>query len=901
MLRRIPALGLLVSLAVAQGDTLGLSHGFLSFNTSTLRLQLVKDSQTAYLISPAASSFNFVPADMMVNRSANAQYHLGDITFRARVQGATAWTSGNSAAARRPVTALAAGGSTLAAADLTPTLGAAGTLLKVVRRWALLDGTLQMLFDVTNVQTSPVEIGAIGAPLEFNNIFTGRSAADTNEKCSLFDPYIGADAGFVQVTPLLGTLPPLLVLPAGKSPLEGWRFLQENTGPFPYYQSQTFEALYEWSFHTLAYARSEWASVMPWNAPTSAVLQPNETRTYGLRFVLAPSIRGIDAALQGAGHPVANAIPGYVVAQDRPAKLFLHHSAAVSGIAASPAGALSWTRSNDAVASGWVVYEVSGVQWGRARLSVTYADGTLQTVHFYVTKSGPQLVSDLGNFLTTSQWFTNTSDPFKRAPSVISFDRETNKQVVDEARAWIAGLSDEAGAGSWLAATMKQFLQPNAAEVAKLEQFVSKVMFGVLQNTDFSVKKSVYFYDRAVLPSYNYPSSINYGNWWSWNQHDAFLTDRAYDYVHVAAAYWALYRVARNYPALVATHNWQWYINQALATVLRMVGGGVGYTNDGLMGETVFWFLLNDLKREGLNSNATALENAMRRRQSAWAGQRYPFGSEMAWDSTGQEGVFVWSQYFNDSKTATNSLNSILAFQPTVPHWGYDGNARRYWDNVYGGKLQRIERQLHHYGSGLNAIPLLFQFQANPSDLYLLRVGYAGMLGPTTNVDQAGFASASFHSFPDTLKWDGYSGDYGPNFSGHSMGIGTFIVQHPLFGWQAYGGRVKSTSPTVDVDILDDGRRRVFVAPLGALFALDAGAFVSASVNVSKRSVAFVIAVRPSTAPNAASAAQGRIVVTQTATVAGVGKIAPTSSLSMDAGAYVVPLTSGSATVTFSA
>ena len=55
------------------------------------------------------------------------------------------------------------------------------------------------------------------------------------------------------------------------------------------------------------------------------------------------------------------------------------------------------------------------------------------------------------------------------------------------------------------------------------------------------------------------------------------------------------------------------------------------------------------------------------------------FGSEMAWDSTGQEGVYVWSKYFNDTTTATNVINSIMAYQPTVAHWGYNGNARRYW------------------------------------------------------------------------------------------------------------------------------------------------------------------------------------------------------------------------------
>lgn len=102
------------------------------------------------------------------------------------------------------------------------------------------------------------------------------------------------DAGYVQVTPLLGTLAPLVVLPVGHSPLEGWRFLPESTSAAPYYQSQTFEGLYEWQFHTLAYAQKEWSHVTPWNVATSAILQPGATRTYGVQFRLAPSIRGIE-------------------------------------------------------------------------------------------------------------------------------------------------------------------------------------------------------------------------------------------------------------------------------------------------------------------------------------------------------------------------------------------------------------------------------------------------------------------------------------------------------------------------------------------------------------------------------------------------------------------------------
>lgn len=82
-------------------------------------------------------------------------------------------------------------------------------------------------------------------------------------------------------------------------------------------------------------------------------------------------------------------------------------------------------------------------------------------------------------------------------------------------------------------------------------------------------------------------------------------------------------------------------------------------------------------------------------------------------------------RYFNDTASADKTIGSIIAYMPTVAHWGWNGNARRYWDFIYGGKLQRLERQIHHYGSGLNALPLLAAYRSDPdaADLHLLRVG----------------------------------------------------------------------------------------------------------------------------------------------------------------------------------
>ncbi|KAF7329849.1 hypothetical protein MKEN_00248300 [Mycena kentingensis (nom. inval.)] len=918
----------------AQNGTLGLSDGFVTFNTSIFNVQLVRDSQTLYSLTPKGSTFNFIPTDQMTARANNLNYHLGDLTFRARRVGTTAWISGDTTSARRKLTPNAVSGTTLASASLAPTLPTT-SLLTITRRWVSDANGIQLLFDVTNSQTSAVEIGALGAPLEFNNIFTGRSATQTNTICSLFDPYIGNDAGFVQVTPLLGTLPPLVVTPVGKSPLEGWRFLPESTSASPFYQSQTFEggpALAVRSRIDFPQVYTSGNSIRSLTHRTNGPARRLGTRRRprrsnparraptGWRFASRLPFGRSRTRSGPTPGPSRSASPDTSLPLDQVGKVFLSYGSAVANLSVSPANALTWTSNSDGSAAGWAGFTVTPHTWGRSRLTVTYVDGTVQTLHYYVTNGATQAISNLGNFLVCFLLFVfefgaeGASRPrtsgstilqthSAASPSIISYDRQVNAVVRNDPRAWIPGLSDEAGAGSWLAAAMKQYVQPSAAEVVKLEQFISQTLFGSIQNANFTVKKAVFFYEPALEPSYNYPSNIFWGNWWSWNRAAAFATDRAYDYVHVVAAYWALYRVARNYPALVSTHTWQWYINQAVMTVQAMMSRSVGFNLVGLMGETVIKYLLDDLTREGLTANATFVQAQMRTRWSGWSTQRYPFGSEMAWDSTGQEGVYAWAKFFNDTNTATNALNSILAYQPLIPHWGYNGNARRYWDNIYGGKLQRLERQIHHYGSGLNALPLLSAFQTAPTDYYLLRVGYAGSSAPLSNIDQGGFASASFHSFADTLAWDGYSGDYGPNFSGMSMGLGTTLINHPTFGWQAFGGTVTSAAgaTTIAVSVKDAVRRRIFIAPIAAQLTLDAGAFATLSYTPSTHTVVVTMTPAASGASNAASAPNARLLVAQTVSAGGVGVLRPTTTVATDAGAFVVAYANGVATITLRA
>jgi len=445
-----------------------------------------------------------------------------------------------------------------------------------------------------------------------------------------------------------------------------------------------------------------------------------------------------------------------------------------------------------------------------------------------------------------------------------------------------------------LALAMKAFGQPKQEEVSKFESFIDGVLWGNLQFKDgpnkYGVRKSVFYYDPTLLPNFAYDKNRDWRSWTSWSKKATDDIGRGYNYPHVVAAYWSMYRIARNHPGMARAHPWNWYLDQAYRTTEFLTSRDargedrVGYWRLGLMEGHIFAALLDDLKREGWKDQATLIERRMKERADRWRNEPFPFGSEMAWDSTGQEEVYMWCKRFGYEDKAQVTLNSILAYDPTVPHWGYNGNARRYWDFLYGGKLSRIERQIHHYGSGLNAIPLLAEFREHPDDLFLLRVGFGGTMGAISGIDQEGFASAAFHSFPSTLKWDAYSGDYGPNFFGHALNTGTYVVQSKDFGWQAFGGDLKQEGKKIVVRPNDSFRKRVFLASEGLFLTLDAGKFESVHLEPSTGTVTVHLA------PADAFTPQARLVVESSKK--GIGWTS-SDSYKEDAGAWSIRLDSG--------
>ncbi|WP_260928111.1 DUF5695 domain-containing protein [Novosphingobium sp. 9] len=832
------------------------------YSAGPFAIALRADTGTLAKLSPQSDpGFDFTPSGRNAERQYDGYVQLGDINLRLRVPGGE-WQDFSSSHKRRQIASLPAKGEVIAAYDVTPSMtsGTAGATipLSVHREWLRTANGLALRFVLTNTSAQAVEIGGLGMPMVFDNIINDRTLDQAHAEASFVDPYIGRDAGYLQVTRLNGKGPALLVIPEKGTPLEAYRPIQmprqdDNIFTDRTQRGQTFEGFYDWTVASKGFAEKEWKNAgQQWNTPTSMTLKPGESRTVGVRFVESPGIEAIEDTLRANHRPVAIGVPGYVVPKDLPATLFLDAARKVKSIDSFPEGALQATEGKGV--KGWNRYEITGKTWGQARLNVTYDDGEVQTVSYFVTKPLEQVNADLGHFTTTQQWFEGAGDPFHRTPAILTYDREKKAIVTQEPRVWISGMSDEGGAGSWVAAMMKQLDNPDPVEVKKLETLVDKTVEGVLQVPDGphagAVKKSIFYYDPKELPDY-YDKDTDWRSWTSWSKKDAGDLGRAYNYPHVAIGHWVLYRLARDHTGLVTAHDWHWYLEHAYITTTAMMRDAPYYAQFGLMEGNVFVSILDDLKREGMTEEAANMERLMKERADQWAKEKYPFGSEMAWDSTGQPEVYAWMRYFDHIPQADETRDVILAYDPTIPSWGYNGNARRYWDFLYGGKVARIERQIHHYGSALNAVPLFEAYRAKPTDLHLLRAAYGGFMGGITNIDQQGFGSAAFHSWPDMMKWDAYTGDYGMGYYGHAYAAATYLVDDPRFGWLGFGGIVSQQGKVIHIEPHDGARSRLFVAPAGLWITLDAGKIRSADYDSTTGAVTLTLDAADADTPSA--------------------------------------------------
>ena len=197
------------------------------YDAAGFTVGLQGSSQTLVALQPKGQGgFDFAPSGRFTQRLKDGYYRLGDIDLRVRVAGADAWSDYSSAFKRAPVKILKIKGA-LAAADITPSLN--GIPLTVRRVWAVDRGQLTLRFTLSNPGKSAIEIGGLGLPMIFDNIIADRTLEQAHEQASFYDPYVGRDAGYLQVTRLNGHGPALLVVTEKNTPFELYKPILDKT------------------------------------------------------------------------------------------------------------------------------------------------------------------------------------------------------------------------------------------------------------------------------------------------------------------------------------------------------------------------------------------------------------------------------------------------------------------------------------------------------------------------------------------------------------------------------------------------------------------------------------------------------------------------------------------------
>ena len=133
---------------------------------------------------------------------------------------------------------------------------------------------------------------------------------------------------------------------------------------------------------------------------------------------------------------------------------------------------------------------------------------------------------------------------------------------------------------------------------------------------------------------------------------------------HQIATYYSMYRTARNHDKIKTQQSWQWYLERAANTTLRLPPAHIGY-----MDGTVFREVLRSVLEENETANAAAAAAAVapasdtlddstrsgadnrwdelgtkllagqQSRATFWSTAMWPYGSEFSYDTTGQEEV----------------------------------------------------------------------------------------------------------------------------------------------------------------------------------------------------------------------------------------------------------------------
>ena len=681
------------------------------------------------------------------------------------------------------------------------------------------DGLLWSL-NLTNLASQSVVIGDLALPLPMNTSYSGDTSSTMKHS------FISGYGSFLFWMRPDSVGPYLLMTPDANTKLEFWDVLNGYE-------------VYVHSYVAGTNAAAQYPAVTTqgqrWRQPnTSLTLASGASKNYGFKFQWANDYDAIRQTLVDNGKIDVRIVPGMTVPTNLFAQFALNTTQPITSVTAEFPGA---TQIQSLGNNGnYHLYQVQFSQLGENKLTVQYGSGQTMYLEFFVTEPLETLIKKRAAYLVGSQIITNLwysglfCDVNMNDGQLI---RPDNHDTLGSSFQVYEIASDDAGESRPAYLAEKEAVYPVQSEVSALDYYITNFVWGGLQRTT----NETFSYSIYGVP-----------DWHNLRTNNSLSIGRGYDYPHIIAMYYGMYRAAKYHPEITTALSANEYLQRAWGTAMAMwsYGGGQA-THIGLMNEVVIPDVIDALQAEGMTSQAAGLRTNWETKVRYYVdGKANLFASEYSFDATGFESQEAYAKYAvqhagSDAAMGStnlplflNNLQQFMVNQITANVFdrGWLEAAYYYYGSDYRGGMGNdfVVTYMAQMG-GWGLLDYAFYYATNATDY--LRLGYASYLngwstmnsGPPPNYGfwypgaaYDGGCGGGFEPSPYNTTWLGgqpmhrgpwyYSAEQNLGFCGAIRMAATILADDPIFGRFCYGGAWTNASDGIEIIPLDGVRRR---------------------------------------------------------------------------------------------
>ena len=734
--------------------------------------------------------------------------------------------------------------------------------LGLTEQFSLEAGGLVWRLHFHNETGANLEIGDIGLPLPFNRRFVRDNLANYTQVVARHN-FISGHGSFLFWQRPNGVGPFLVMTPLPRTKLEYY----EEIDPHP----STTRVPYRVYIHSAVSGGGE--SRGTWRQPhTSVTLNPQGTPgdriDYGFRLQWAEDYDGVRDALYREGLFDVQVVPGMTVPSDLTATFSLRTLHRAYTITAEYPEQTQIEEVGEAEAD-TRNYRAQFSRLGENQLTVRYGDDAYMNLEFFVTEPLETLIKKRSAFLVEKQQHRGTGKWYEGLFSVWDMREAVlrgpdNTGGFDGWYGYTLACDDTAlPKAPFIAAKNVHF--PAQGEIEAVEYYIENFVWGGLQRTD---EEEPYPYFIYGVPNWyeNRHNEHGFGSEGRGLEH----IWRGYDYPHIIMLYYHMYQIAKLYPGLTSYLDSAGYLERAFGTAqahFRLAGadgiphGAHGYWayTLGLYNEMLIVDLIDALAAEGWHERSDWLRREWEKKVKYFVyDDPYPFDSEYPFDTTAFESSHAIAKY---GLTRTVEADTRLWYDKHKEKWyehpdvkradfesflikqlGANIALRGWLEPSYtllggdyrGGDSSRYGLSYMSQMGGWAIVDYALYFAEAPFPY--LRLGYASYLSSWCLMN-SGTADSNYGYWYPGKENDGasgwaitpekysgmwirqdngrgswpYDGEIELGYAGALRTAATIVADDPLFGWYAYGGRLRHTESGYEVWPQDGLRQRFHV------------------------------------------------------------------------------------------